>query len=111
LERAKTIFSKGKAPPARKTVRLTAWAGWVLIGAVETPGTPSAKGFFPRDFQKAWSANSGLFHFFGVPISSNISGLVDLRSGGPQAPQRNSDSPIDKGPFGNVQPMPANDEP
>jgi hypothetical protein len=50
----------------------------VSDGGVEAPKTAQPVVF--HDFQKAWSANSGLFHFFGVPISSNIDGLVDLPS-------------------------------
>jgi hypothetical protein len=48
----------------------------VSDGGVEAPKTAQPVVF--QSFQKAWSANSGLFHFFGVPISSKFRGLFEL---------------------------------
>lgn len=65
MERAKSVLLKDKAPPCAKKAALDDGADGVSIGVVMTPDTFSRRS--SEKFQKAWSANSGLFHFSANP--------------------------------------------
>jgi hypothetical protein len=58
----------------------------VSDGEVQAPKTAQPVVF--QSFRKAWSANSGLFHFFGVPISSKFAACLSFRRDQPHSSHR-----------------------